>query len=264
MFSVDLNCDMGESFGAWRMGNDAELMDYVSSVNIACGFHAGDATTMRRTVETAVKKGVAIGAHPGYPDLQGFGRREMSLSNDEAVDIVLYQISALKGICEAAGVRLNHVKPHGALYNRAAKDAALANAIASAVKALDPDFVLYGLSGSAMISEAEKVGLKTASEVFADRRYSPDGTLVPRTQPNALIDDIDTACEQVLQMVRSQTATAADGSSVVIKADTICIHGDGPHALEFARVIKDVLGKNEIEIRSIIGAKNNYEFIIKN
>ena len=263
MFSVDLNCDMGESFGAWRMGNDAELMDYVSSVNIACGFHAGDATTMRRTVETAAEKGVAIGAHPGYPDLQGFGRREMSLSNDEAADIVLYQISALKGICEAAGARLSHVKPHGALYNRAAKDAGLSRAIASAVKALDANLVFYGLSGSAMIYEAENIGLKTASEVFADRRYSPDGTLVPRTQPNALIEDIDTACEQVLQMVRSQTITAADGSQIKIKADTICIHGDGPHALEFARAIKDVLAKNEIEIRSI-SMKNNYEVVNKN
>jgi len=263
MLSVDLNCDMGESFGAWRMGNDAELMDYVSSVNIACGFHAGDATTMRRTVETAVNKGVAIGAHPGYPDLQGFGRRDMSLSNEEASDIVLYQISALKGICEAAGVQLNHVKPHGALYNRAAKDAGLAKTIASAVKMLDPDLVLYGLSGSFLISEAQKFGLKTASEVFADRRYSPDGTLVPRTCANALIDDVNAACEQVLQMVRSQTVTSADGNSVVIKADTICIHGDGPHALDFAHTIKNVLLENKIEVRSI-GTKNNYEFAINN
>ena len=263
MFSVDLNCDMGESFGAWRMGNDAELMDFVSSVNIACGFHAGDATTIRRTVETAVKKSAAIGAHPGYPDLQGFGRRDMSLSNNEAADIVLYQIAALKGICEAAGARLNHVKPHGAFYNRAAKDAGLAGAIASAVKALDPDLVLYGLSGSYLISEAENIGLKTASEVFADRRYSSDGTLIPRTQPNALIDDVNTACEQVLQLVRSQTVTATDGSTVVIKADTICIHGDGPHALDFARAIKSSLTENQIEIRSI-NTKNNYELVINN
>jgi UPF0271 protein len=254
MFSVDLNCDMGESFGAWKMGNDAELMDYVSSVNIACGFHAGDATTMRRTVETAVKKGIAIGAHPGYPDLQGFGRREMSLSKDEVADIVLYQISALKGICEAAGTRLHHVKPHGALYNRAAKDAGLAKAIASAVKAIDQNLILYGLSGSVMISEAKNIGLQTASEVFADRRYSPDGTLVPRTQPDAMIDDIDIACEQVLRMVRSQTVTTPGGNSISIEADTICIHGDGPHALEFSIVIRDTLNKNEIEIRSV-----NYE-----
>ena len=251
MFSVDLNCDMGESFGAWKMGNDAELMDHVSSVNIACGFHAGDATTMRRTVETALKKGVAIGAHPGYPDLQGFGRREMSLSNDEAADMVLYQISALKGICESLGARLNHVKPHGALYNRAARDAGLARSIASAVKSLDPQLKLYGLSGSFLISEAEHIGLRTASEVFADRRYSPDGPLVARTEPDALIDDVSSACAQVLQMVSLQTVNAADGREIGIKADTICIHGDGPHALEFARSIRAALIKNEIEITSI-------------
>jgi len=251
MFSVDLNCDMGESFGTWKMGNDAELMSYVTSVNIACGFHAGDATTMRRTVETAVTKDVTIGAHPGYPDLQGFGRREMSLSDDEAADIVLYQIAALKGICESLGTRLNHVKPHGALYNRAAKDARLARAIASAVKALDSNLILYGLSGSLLISEAENIGLKTASEVFADRRYSPDGTLVSRTQPNALIDDINTACEQVVQMVSSQTATATDGSSVAVKPDTICIHGDGPRALDFAKAIRTALNENGIEVASV-------------
>lgn len=251
MLSVDLNCDMGESFGAWQMGNDAELMDYVSSVNIACGFHAGDATTMRRTVETAIKKNVAIGAHPGYPDLQGFGRRDMSLSNDEAADIVLYQISALKGICESLGTRLNHVKPHGALYNRAAKDAGLAKAIASTVKALDPNLVLYGLSGSFLVSEAEIIGLKTASEVFADRRYSNDGTLVSRTQPDALFDDVNAACEQVLQMVHSQAVTAANGNPIGIKADTICIHGDGAHALDFAKAIRAALTENGIEITRV-------------
>lgn len=242
---------MGESFGAWKMGNDAELMNYVSSVNIACGFHAGDATTIRHTVKTAIEKGVAIGAHPGYPDLQGFGRREISLSNDEAADIVLYQIAALKGVCESLGTRLNHVKPHGALYNRSAKDSELASAIVSAVKALDSNLILYGLSGSFLISKAKNAGLKTASEVFADRRYSPDGTLVPRSQPNALIDDINTACEQVLQMVRSQTVRAADGSSVAIKPDTICIHGDGPYALEFAKAIRTSLVENGIEITSV-------------
>jgi UPF0271 protein len=255
MLSVDLNCDMGESFGAWKMGNDAELMDHVSSVNIACGFHAGDAVTMHRTVETAIKKGVAVGAHPGYPDLQGFGRRDMALSNEEAADIVLYQISALKGICESLGTQLSHVKPHGALYNQAAKDAGLARAIASVVKALDPNLVLYGLSGSFLIAEAENIGLESASEVFADRRYSPDGTLVPRRQQNALIDDVNTACEQVVQMVRSHKVTAVDGIAIPIKADTICIHGDGPHALEFARAIGNALRENDIEIRGVMHKK---------
>jgi UPF0271 protein len=256
MFSVDLNCDMGESFGAWKMGNDAELMDYVSSVNIACGFHAGDPTTMRRTVETAVEKGIAIGAHPGYPDLQGFGRRDMALSPTEVADIVLYQVSALKGICEASGARLNHVKPHGALYNRAVKDARVAAAIAHAVKQLDPDLVLYGLPGSLSISEAENIGLRTASEVFADRAYSPDATLVPRSQPNALINDVETACRQVLQMVRSQTVTAANGETIPIRAETICVHGDGPHALEFAKAIRTALLDNSISIKAISPSVN--------
>src|SRR5688572_24711438 len=179
--SIDLNCDMGESFGAWKMGRDAELMDYVSSVNIACGFHAGDPTVIRKTVETGIKKGVAIGAHPSFPDLQGFGRRAMALSPQEVFDTVLYQTSAVKGICEALGVKLNHVKPHGALYNQAAKDKSLAEAIAEAVKSIDKNLIFYGLSGSFLISEAEKIGLKTASEVFADRSYQTDGSLTPRT-----------------------------------------------------------------------------------
>jgi UPF0271 protein len=249
MFSIDLNCDMGESFGAWRMGNDAALMDYVSSVNIACGFHAGDAGVMRETVEKAIEKGVAVGAHPGFPDLQGFGRREMKMSARDVFDIVLYQVSALKGICEASGGRLHHVKPHGALYNQAAKDASLAAAIAESVKAIDENLVFYGLSGSFLISEAEKLGLKTASEVFADRTYQTDGSLTPRSEPNALIQDPEKASEQVLQMIQTQTVTAAGGETVSIKAETVCIHGDGAHALEFARKIREKLIEKHIEIR---------------
>ena len=176
MLKVDLNCDMGESFGAWKMGSDAELMDYVTSVNIACGFHAGDASTIRKTVELAIKKRLAVGAHPSYPDLQGFGRRKMDLSSQEVFDVVLYQIAALKGIAESLGGRLNHVKPHGALYNEAAKNEAIAAAISKAVMSLDPTLVLVGLSGSASIAEAARVGLKTASEVFADRTYQIDGS----------------------------------------------------------------------------------------
>src|SRR5438094_5492792 len=171
MLSVDLNCDMGESFGAWKMGNDAALMDHVSSVNIACGFHAGDSTTMRKTIETAISKGVAIGAHPGYPDLQGFGRRSMSFSADEIRDIVMYQVSAMKGVCEAFGGKLHHVKPHGALYNFAAKNIGAARAIAEGVRQIDPGLILFGLSGSEYISVAEGLGLKCSSEVFADRTY---------------------------------------------------------------------------------------------
>jgi 5-oxoprolinase (ATP-hydrolysing) subunit A len=251
MLSVDLNCDMGESFGPWRMGNDAELMKYVSSVNIACGFHAGDPSTMRKTVQLAIQNGIAIGAHPGYPDLQGFGRRNMAMSPAEIYDILLYQISALKGICEAQGARLNHVKPHGALYNQAAKDRAMSRAIADAVVSIDPSLVLYGLSGSHLIAEAEAAGLKTASEAFADRTYQKDGTLMPRTLPNAVIADTKTAAAQALQMVTAGSVKAVDETIISIKADTICIHGDGENALEFAGSISSVFARNGIIVTSI-------------
>lgn len=251
MSSIDLNCDMGESFGAWTLGNDAALMDYVSSVNVACGFHAGDASTIVKTVETAIKKNVAVGAHPSFPDLQGFGRREMKMSEREIFDAVLYQVAALKGICEALGGRLNHVKPHGALYNLAAKDAKIAAAVAAAVKAIDDNLVFYGLSGSSLISEAEKINLKTASEVFADRTYQTDGSLTARSQPNALIIDAETAAAQVLQMIESQTVRAASGETIAIKAETLCIHGDGEHALEFAARIKQILTENSINVRAV-------------
>ena len=211
---IDLNCDMGESFGAWQMGNDAALMDYVSSVNIACGFHAGDASVIRKTIETAKIKGVSVGAHPSFPDLQGFGRREMKLSPEEVFDIVLYQIAAVKGICEAQGIKLHHIKPHGALYNQAAREEKLAAAVAEAVKSLDENLILYGLSGSCLISESEKIGLKTASEVFSDRTYAEDGSLTPRTESNALIPDTDQAVAQVLQMITDQTVTATNGEKI--------------------------------------------------
>lgn len=251
MLSIDLNCDMGESFGAWRMGNDAELMNFVSSVNVACGFHAGDASVMRKTVENALEKGVAVGAHPSFPDLQGFGRRPMSLSAREIFDTTLYQVSALKGICEAFGAKLHHVKPHGALYNQAAKDSKIARVIAEAVKTIDKNLVSYGLSGSCLISEAEKLGLKTASEVFADRTYQADGSLTPRSEPNALIKDGEQAVSQVLQMIKEQTVTATNGEKVALKAETVCIHGDGENALEFARMIQERLINNGVQIRGL-------------
>ncbi len=251
MLKIDLNCDMGESFGAWIMGRDAELMDYVSSVNIACGFHAGDASVIRKTIETAIKKNVAVGAHPSFPDLQGFGRREMKMSATEVFDIVLYQVAALKGICEASGGKLHHVKPHGALYNQAATDKNLAEAIARAVRAIDENLVFYGLANSFLISEAEQIGLKTASEVFADRTYQADGTLTPRNQPNALIENVKKSCEQVLEMVIAKTVTATGGEKISIKADTVCIHGDGARALEFAREVKRSLEETGVLIRPI-------------
>lgn len=248
MLRVDLNCDMGESFGAWQMGSDAELMDYVTSVNIACGFHAGDATTIKKTVELAVNKGVAIGAHPSFPDLQGFGRRNMDLSTDEIFDIVLYQTAALKGIAESLGSRLNHVKPHGALYNQAAKNSAIAAAIARAVRALDPTLVLVGLSGSMSIEESELLGLQTASEAFADRTYQGDGSLTPRSRPSAMIENADAAASQVLSMVRDGSVTALSGERIDIKADTICIHGDSVGAVAFAQRVRSELASNGIDV----------------
>jgi UPF0271 protein len=251
MLKIDLNCDMGESFGAWTMGRDAELMDYVSSVNIACGFHAGDASVIRKTIETAIVKNVAVGAHPSFPDLQGFGRREMKMPATEVFDIVLYQIAALKGMCEAFGGKLHHVKPHGALYNQAARDKNLAEAIAKAVKAIDENLVFYGLANSFLVSEAERIGLKTASEVFADRTYQADGTLTTRSQSNALIESVKKSCEQVLEMITAQTVTAVTGERVTLRADTVCIHGDGAHALEFAREVKRSLEENGVLIHTI-------------
>lgn len=248
MQSVDLNCDMGESFGAWQMGQDVLLMDYVSSVNIACGFHAGDASVMRQTVEAAVKKNVAIGAHPGYPDIQGFGRREMKLSPAEVYEIVLYQIGALSAFAKAAGSTLHHVKPHGALYNTAAKDSLLAEAIASAVKASGDNLILVGLSGSKLIEEANKKRLKTLNEVFADRTYQEDGSLTPRTKSGSLLEDSSLAAQQALQMVTRGTVTSTSGKEIPVKAETICIHGDGKHALEFAKAIHSILKQNHIEI----------------
>jgi len=248
---IDLNCDMGESFGAWQMGRDAELMNYASSINVACGFHAGDASVICETVKTAINKNVAVGAHPSFPDLQGFGRRAMSLSTQEIFDIVLYQVSALKGICEALGGMLHHVKPHGALYNQAAKDANLAGAIANAVKAIDKNLILYGLSNSFLISEAEKINLQTASEVFADRTYRTDGTLTPRSEPNALIHDTEKAVSQVLEMIKEQSVTAVSGEKVLLKAETVCIHGDGENALEFAAAIRQSLTEKDILIQTV-------------
>lgn len=241
---------MGESFGAWKTGNDFALMDFVSSVNIACGFHAGDATVIRKTVEKAVEKNIAVGAHPSFPDLQGFGRREMKISETEIFDLVLYQVSAVKGICEAFGAKFRHVKPHGALYNQAAKDEKIAKAITEAVKMIDKNLIFYGLSGSFLISEAEKIGLKTASEVFADRTYQPDGSLTPRSLENALIEDAETSLNQVLQMINSQTVTATNGEIVSIKAETVCIHGDGKNALAFSEIINKKLTDAGISIES--------------
>lgn len=248
MPTVDLNCDMGEAFGPWPMGNDAELLKFVSSANIACGFHAGDASTMRRTVDLALENGVAIGAHPGYPDLQGFGRRNMAMSRREIYDQVVYQVGALKGICEVSGAKLHHVKPHGAMYNQAAKDEAMAAAIAESVRDIDSSLILYGLSGSLLISAAQSAGLRTASEVFADRTYTSDGSLTPRTEGNALIEDTNEAIGQAVQMIEQKSVTATDGSTISLVSDTICIHGDGENAVEFASAIRGEFERRGITV----------------
>lgn len=242
---------MGEAFGAWPMGNDTALMELISSANIACGFHAGDASIMRKTAQLALEKKVAIGAHPAFPDLQGFGRRNMQLSPLEVYDICVYQIGAMFGTVRALGGKLHHVKPHGALYNMAAKDANLAKSIARATKAIHPDLILYGLSGSYLITEAEKIGLQTASEVFADRTYQNDGNLTPRTQANAMIESKQDAVNQVIMMIKKQCVISTEGIEIPLKADTVCIHGDGNHAVEFAEELRNALLNKNIFIETI-------------
>lgn len=250
MQSIDLNCDMGEAFGNYPMPNDDILMDYITSANIACGYHAGDPAVMQHTVAMAIKKGVAIGAHPGLPDLQGFGRRDMKVTANEAYQMTLYQIGALYAFVKAAGGKLHHVKAHGALYNMAAKDAALAQAIVQAVHDFDPSLILYALAGSQMIEAAKKTGIVTASEVFADRTYQDDGSLTPRSQSNAMITDEKQSVEQVLLMVKQQQVISVNQNKVQLKAETLCLHGDGAHAVEFAKMINQKLKNESIAVKA--------------
>lgn len=250
MKMIDLNCDMGEAFGNYAMPNDEKLMDYISSANIACGFHAGDPAVMQRTVALALKKGVAIGAHPGLPDLQGFGRREMKITPNEAYQLTLYQIGALSAFVKAAGGKLHHVKAHGALYNMAAKDTTLAKAVVQAVYDFDPGLILYALAGSKMIAEAEKAGIVTASEVFADRSYQDDGLLTPRSANNALITNKEDAVNQVLGFALKQEVKSINGNRIAVRAETVCLHGDGEHAVAFAKLIAERLQKEGIVIKA--------------
>lgn len=250
---IDLNCDMGESFGAYLKGNYKEILNYVSSANIACGFHAGDPSTMRKTVTLALEKGVAIGAHPGLPDLVGFGRRKLDISPQEAYDLVLYQVGALHAFVQAEGGTLRHVKPHGALYNMAAKNTELALAIAKAVYKAGPELILFGLAGSHLVKAGEKYGLQTAHEVFADRTYQLDGALTSRRDPNAFITDEEQSVKQIIRMVKEGLVRTVQGKDIQVQADTICIHGDGPCALEFARNIRSSLESEGIIVRAISG-----------
>jgi len=240
---IDLNADLGE--GA---GSDEELLQLVSSANIACGWHAGDAVTMRQCVRWAIDNQVAIGAHPSFPDRANFGRSTMHLPPDEIVAGVLYQIGALAAIVRGEGGTLAHVKPHGALYNQAVKDPELAAAIVDAVRRFDPGLRFFGLAGSGMISAAERAGLKPVEEVFADRGYMPDGSLVPRSQPGALIEDEEQSLVQTLSLVRDHQVRAIDGSLIAVNAQTVCLHGDGAHALAFARRIRSTLEREGIAV----------------
>jgi UPF0271 protein len=248
---VDLNADVGESFGAWKLGHDAELMTHITSANVACGFHAGDPGVMRATVALARDHGVAVGAHPGFPDLAGFGRRELQVAPRDVEDFVVYQVGALAGIAAAQGVRLQHVKPHGALFNMAVRDAGLADAIARATALIDREMILFGLPASELIAAGRRAGLRTACEVFADRAYAADGTLVPRQREGAVITDPDTVLARVVRMVREKSVEAIDGTRVPLDVETICVHGDTPGAADLAARIHRALSEAGIEVVAV-------------
>ena len=243
---IDINCDMGEG-----IGNDEMIMPFISSANIACGYHAGSETIIRQTIELAKKNNVSVGAHPSFFDRENFGRTEMHLAAEKIYDLIILQLRIIKKIAKHQQVQLHHVKPHGALYNMSAKDPTIANAIAHAVKDFDEDLILFGLSGSHSIKEAGLLNLKTASEVFADRTYQDDGSLTPRSQTNALIEDPAKSVIQALQMIKEKTVTSVNGNKISIIADTICIHGDGKNAIEFAKAIYHNLKQNNIDIKAI-------------
>lgn len=239
--TIDLNCDLGEGYGAWAPIDDASMLDVASSASLACGFHAGDPTTMRRTVQLALDRGVAIGAHPSLPDLQGFGRRSMDITPQEAYELTLYQVGALAAFVRAAGGRMNHVKPHGALYNQAARDRGLADGIARAVRDFDPGLVLFGLAGSELVAAGLAAGLTVAREAFADRAYQADGSLLPRSQDGAVVEDVDAMLDQGLAMALEGRVRTHDGAVVALAVDTLCIHGDNRVALEGARRLRAAL-----------------------
>jgi UPF0271 protein len=248
---IDLNSDLGESFGPWKMGADEALMTSITSANIACGFHAGDPSVMRRTIALAKAHGVAIGAHPGFSDLVGFGRREMHVSPEEVEDMVLYQVGAIAGIAAAEGMRLQHVKAHGALYNMAARDASLAAAIGRAVAAFDRSLILLGLPNSPLLTEGEKAGLPVAAEIFADRTYEPDGSLTSRRIPGSVIHDPAQVIERAVRMVKTGTVIARNGDVISLKTDTMCLHGDTPGSADLARRIRAALEESGVTVLSL-------------
>ena len=247
MKRIDLNCDMGESYGAWTMGADAEVMPHISSANVACGFHGGDPATIRKTVRLALDNGVAVGAHPSLPDIQGFGRRAMKISPQDMYDLVVYQAGAVEGFARAAGSRLHHIKCHGALYNMAATDDALSEAMARAARDLG-NVMIYALSNSRMIAMVKKLGVPVVGEVFADRGYSDDGTLAPRDKPGGMIEDAAKSVKQALAMVEEGYVTSLSGKRVPVAADTMCLHGDQPGAVAFAKALRKAFSDRSIAV----------------
>jgi Uncharacterized proteins, homologs of lactam utilization protein B len=248
MKKIDLNSDLGESFGAYKMGLDEEVIPFVTSANVACGYHAGDPLVMAKTVKLCKKFNAAVGAHPGFPDLIGFGRRNIDVTPAEAEAYVKYQIGALAAFCKAEGIKLQHVKPHGALYNMAGKDLELSRAVCKGIKEIDPSLILLGLSGSKMIEAAAEIGLPVALEVFADRGYEEDGSLVKRGKPGSMIEDEGEAIRRVIRIVKEGKVAAVTGKDISIRADSVCVHGDGPKAVEFVRKIGAALKENGIQL----------------
>lgn len=248
MYKVDLNSDLGESYGAYKIGCDDQVIPLISSANVACGFHASDPVVMNNTLKMAAQAGIEVGAHPGYPDLMGFGRRNMIISAEEAKAYTLYQLGALDAFCKSNGLKMQHVKPHGAFYNMAGKDYNLSRAICEGIAEFNSDLIVLGLSGGELLRAAGDMGLRAASEVFADRAYEEDGSLVNRKKEGAMITDEDLAVERVVRMIKEHKVTAITGKDIEITADSICVHGDGEKALAFVKKIRDVLTSEGIEI----------------
>lgn len=249
-YYIDLNSDLGESFGAYTMGMDEEVLQYVTSANIACGWHAGDPMVMKRTVELCRQKGVAIGAHPGYPDLMGFGRRNMTVQPEEAKAYMIYQVGALQAFCDVHGLSLQHMKLHGAFYNTACATPALADAILDGLEAVNPSLAAMVLSGSYIAKEAQKRGIPVIQEVFADRGYTDEGKLVPRTEQGAFIHDSKEAVERVLMMIKEGRVLSNTGKSISIQADSVCVHGDNPQAIEFVKALREGLLQEGVILRN--------------
>ncbi len=250
--TIDLNADLGEGYGAWPAPADADLFPLISSASVACGFHAGDPGRMRETAALAARHAVVVGAHPGYPDLLGFGRRELGASPREVADYVAYQVGAMLACASAAGTRVRYVKPHGALYNRAARDAETARAIAEGVRAADPALALLGLAGSALLSAARDAGLRAVSEAFLDRGYQRDGSLVPRERPGALLADPDAAAARATRLVREGTIDAVDGTVLRVEAESLCVHGDGAGAVAVLRAVRVRFAADAIAVAPFI------------